>query len=513
MHNDKGIRWWPLGLVFVLGVLALAWIWLFEVGRQRQDRVLLTAFVTFAAIAGTMLWLLLLSRARWRTRLTTLLVVVLLVAGAWFTLKVEAVSGDLVPRVRWKWSQPRDAGLAAVEPAGGDVSGRAGASDHDYPRYRGPRGDGIIDGIRLARNWAEQPPREVWRRDVGSGWSGFAVAGDFAITQEQRGGEERTTCHDLASGEILWSHVENVRHEEALGGPGPRATPAISGERVFSVGATGIVNALDLRTGEPLWRQDLIELASVKPPIYGFASSPVVADGRVVVVAGGREGRSVWAFDELSGEPVWSGGNAPYGYATPAIGTVAGREQWVVLNDGSVNGIAADDGTLLWSHPWPQPTEVTAQPKLLDGDRILVSSGYGVGAKMFKLRSVEDRFEVEILWESMRLKAKFSDFVVYGDHAYGLDDGILTAVSLDDGSRAWKKGRYGHGQFLLVGDLLLIQAEDGSVALVEARPDRYIEQARIEVLTGKTWNHPALAGTRLLVRNDREMVMLELAAE
>jgi len=513
MRNDRGIRLWPLGLILAIAASGTGLIWVAGLGRQRQDRVLYTGAIVIASVLAAFLWFLLFSRLRWRTRLTGLLLVAILGTGAYLMVRVDAVSGDLVPNFRWVWSEPRDAKLSGMETGTVDAGTRTSASEFDFPGYLGANADGTVHGVRLARDWAANPPREIWRREIGSGWSGFAIAGDFAVTQEQRGGEERTTCHDLRSGEILWSHAEAVRHDEPLGGPGPRATPAISGERVFSLGATGILNALDLRSGEPIWRVDLTEVAGVGRPIYGFSASPVVHQGRVVVVAGGSAGRSLWAFDELTGETVWSGGNAPCGYATPVFGAIAGREQWVVLNEGSVNGIAADDGTLLWSQAWPQPTEETAQPKLLSGDRVLVSSGYGVGAKMYRVHARETGIDVETLWESIRLKAKFSDFVIHGDHVYGLDDGILTAVSLADGSRSWKNGRYGHGQLLLVGDLLLIQAEDGSVALVAARPDEYLEHGRIDVLDGKTWNHAALSGSSFLVRNAREVVLLELALE
>lgn len=513
MSRDRGIRLWPLGVLLVLATVGLALVWVAGAGSQRQDRVVYSAAILMGTGLLAFVWFLLFSRIRWRLRLTGLLFVAILGTFAYFTLRVEAVSGDLVPQFRWVWSEPRDATLPDLEPTAVASGARALASEHDFPGFLGMRGDGVVEGVRLSRDWKRDPPREMWRREIGAAWSGFAVAGDLAITQEQRGGEERTTCHDLATGEIIWSHVENVRHDEPLGGPGPRATPAIAGERVFSLGATGILNALDLVTGESLWRVDLAEVADVGRPIYGFSSSPVVRNGRVVVVAGGSSGRSLWAFDAVTGDAVWSGGNAPYGYATPAFGTIAGHEQWVCLNDGSVNGIAADDGTLLWSQAWPQPTEVTAQPKILDGDRVLVSSGYGVGAKMYRLSANGEGMDVETLWESIRLKAKFSNFVIHGEHVYGLDDGILTAVSLEDGSRAWKRGRYGHGQLLLVGGLLVIQAEDGAVALVEARPDEYVELGRLQVLEGKTWNHAALAGSRLLVRNDREAVLLELALE
>ena len=512
MRDPKGIRLWPLGLVLVLAAIGTG-LKVAGLGQQRQDRVLYTGMIVIVTALAAFLWFLLFSRLRWRTRLTGLLLVSMLGAGAYYTVRVDAVSGDLVPNFRWVWSQPRDTKLSEVKTGTIDADTRAITSEFDFPGYLGANANGTVEGVRLARDWAANPPREVWRREIGSGWSGFAIAGDFAVTQEQRGGEERTTCHDLLSGEILWSHVEAVRHEEPLGGPGPRATPAISGERVFSLGATGILNALDLRSGEPLWRVDLTEVARVERPIYGFAASPVVHKGQVVVVAGGSQGRSLWAFDELNGQTRWSGGNASYGYATPVVGVVAGHEQWVMLNEGSVNGIDATDGTLLWSQAWPQPTEETAQPKLLSGDRVLVSSGYGVGAKMYRLHPGGTGLDVETLWESIRLKAKFSDFVIHGDHVYGLDDGILTAVSLADGSRSWKRGRYGHGQLLLVGNLLLIQAADGSVALVEARPDEYVEHGRVDVLRGKTWNHPALSGSSLLVRNAREAVLLELALE
>ncbi len=513
MRSEKGIRLWPLGLVFAVAASGTGLIWVAGLGQQRQDRVLYTGLIVIGTVFAAFLWFLLFSRLRWRIRVTGFLLVIILAVGAYSTVRVDAVSGDLVPSFRWVWSEPRDAKLSRMETVVSGADTRSSRSDFDFPGYLGANADGTVAGVRLASDWAANPPREIWRREIGSGWSGFAIVGDFAVTQEQRGSEERTTCHDLRSGEVLWSHAEAVRHDEPLGGPGPRATPAISEERVYSLGATGILNALDLRTGEPLWRVDLTEVARVGQPIYGFSASPVVHDGRVIVVAGGREGRSVWAFDTLTGETIWSGGNAPYGYATPVVGVVAGVEQWVLLSEGSVNGIAAADGKLLWSQAWPQPTEHTAQPKLLSGDRVLVSSGYGVGAKMYRLRSGESGLNVDTLWESIRLKAKFSDFVIHEGHVYGLDDGILTAVNLEDGSRAWKKGRYGHGQLLLVGDLLLILAEDGSVALVEARPDKYVEHGRVDVLRGKTWNHPALSGSSLLVRNAREVVLLELALE
>ncbi|NKB68603.1 MAG: hypothetical protein GKR89_16190 [Candidatus Latescibacteria bacterium] len=152
-----------------------------------------------------------------------------------------------------------------------------------------------------------------------------------------------------------------------------------------------------------------------------------------------------------------------------------------------------------------------AQPLPLPGNRLLASSGYGVGSKLFTLgRSGSGVLQPALVWESIRLKAKFSNFVHRQGYIYGLDDGILTCIDVQDGSRQWKGGRYGHGQLMLVDDLLLIQAEQGDLILVKAQPEGLTEVARMPALQGKTWNNPALAPPYLLVRNHLEAACYRL---
>ena len=189
--------------------------------------------------------------------------------------------------------------------------------------------------------------------------------------------------------------------------------------------------------------------------------------------------------------------------------------QILIFNRGSVAAHDPATGEELWSYPWPEMQPNVAQPLPLPGDRVLVSSGYGVGSKLLHVarNTAGGAFDVELLWESPRLKAKFTTIVLRDGYVYGLDDGVLVCLDPETGERRWKQGRYGHGQVLLVGDLLLVQTEEGEIALVEANPERHVELARIPVVSGRAWNTPALAGPYLLLRNDREAVCLELPLE
>jgi len=504
-----GARWWPAAVVVALVAAALAWTWGLA-GEQRQDRVILTLVTLLLGCLLLLVWALLFSRFRRRTRLGVLFGALVLSLLAWGTLRVRGVSGDLVPILEWRWTG--GARVSAVPPAEAATASEVPApGPGDYPQFLGPSRDGRLDARGLSRDWSATPPRLLWRRPVGEGWSAFAVAGRFAVTQEQRGGEEVVACYDLASGEPLWVHADEARFEHPLGGVGPRATPTIADGRVFALGATGILNALELDSGRRVWSRDVREDGEAPLPTYGFSGSPLVLERIVVVEVGGSRGRSLIAYDRASGEPAWSGGDDRAGYSSPLLAELAGASQILIFTDRHLAAHDPQDGHLLWETPWPGGTECVSQPVVLPGDRVFLSSGYGIGGKLYRIKPDEaGRLSVETLWESRGLKAKLSNVVYRDGFLYGLDDGILVCLDPADGSRRWKRGRYGHGQLLGVGDLLIVQAESGDVAMVEATPEEHRELGRFAALSGKTWNHPALAGRRLLVRNDREAAAFEL---
>lgn len=506
---DRGIavRWWPAVLILGLEISLLGWIWLGS-GGSRQWQVVATYPTLFFGTLTLFVWLVLFSRLPSRTRLSAFVAVIGLVGLGFLLLEIKGVDGNLVPIVGFRWSSERSF----------DESVRAGAATavagpNDYPQFYGPGRDATLPGPRLARDWETEPPREIWRREVGEGWSSFAIVGDAAVTQEQRGEEELVVRYELETGTQVWLHSDRSPFNTTVGGSGPRATPTIVGDRVYSLGASGILNCLDLEDGRRIWVRNVLADHAVGRPDWGMASSPLVT-GDVVIVQLGKRGTSLVAYDRITGNLAWAAGDDRGTYTSPTLAKVAGREQVLIVNHNTVVGHDPQTGEVLWRAQWENPgTERVSMPLVLSNDRLLVSAGYGVGSKLFRVRPQGDGLAVEEIWESPRLKSKFAPLVVHQSVVYGLDDGILVALDPDTGERLWKRGRYGHGQMILVDDLLLIQAENGDVVLVEATPVEHRELGRLSALTSKTWNPPALSGRLLLVRNNREAACYELPVE
>jgi outer membrane protein assembly factor BamB len=338
------------------------------------------------------------------------------------------------------------------------------------------------------------------------------VVGARALTQEQRGPNECVTCYDAASGKLLWLHSDEARYFTTLAGEGPRCTPTVVRHRVYTLGATGLLNCLDLETGKAVWQRNMATDARTHTPEWGFSGSPLVFENLVVVIAGGTEHRSVLAYHKDSGDLVWSAGNAPASYASPALLTLDAHPQIVAFNAQRITAHDPLSGQVLWEHPWPGSMPRVANPVQVDAHRVLFSSGYGVGAELVAVaRTNGQSWEARAAWHSRRMKAKFANPVMRQGHLYGLDDGIFACLDLSDGNQPWKEGRYGHGQGLLVDDLFLLMAESGELILLRPTPEAPNELHRIRVFGGKSWNPIALAGDLLLVRNDREAAALQLA--
>ena len=405
------------------------------------------------------------------------------------------------------------AGVEGVHPAPAASLAAAAAAapaieaPGDWPGFRGPRRDGVVRGVRIATDWAASPPVELWRRPIGPGWSSFAVHGNRFYTQEQRGDDEVVACYDLATGEPLWRHGDAARFWESNAGAGPRGTPTLHDGRVYSLGATGILNALNAADGAVVWSRNAATDTATTIPGWGFASSPVVFGDLVVVATAGR----LAAYELATGKPRWYGPDGGDGYSSPHRATLGGVTQILLESATGTIGVAPADGTVLWKHAWPVGTRIVQPALTADGDVLLTSGG---GMRRVAVARSGGDWKVEQRWSSDGLKPYFNDFVVHRGHAYGFDGRILSAVDLADGKRKWKGGRYGNGQLVLLADqdLLLVLSEQGELALVKATPDQYTEVAKAPAIQGKTWNHPVLAGDVLLVRNGEEMAAFRLAA-
>lgn len=442
--------------------------------------------------------------------------------------RYDGVDGAMVPRFVPRWQPIADRALgkveAAVESPAADL---ATTRPNDFPQFLGPHRDCYLPGPELARDWIANPPKEIWRRPIGAGWSAFAAVNGFAVTLEQRGPEEWVACYAIATGEPAWGHAITARHENPLGGIGPRSTPTIHNGRVYALGATGVLRCLDGKDGTLLWQDDLRQrygLDAVSDELlvqWGRAGSPLIVDDLVVVPAGGPAGaaKSLIAFNAESGEKVWEGGTDQISYSSPALATIAGVRQILIVNEMTATGHDPAMGAMLWSHDWPSHSNQDAsssQAVAIGEDRVLLSKGYGGGAELLAFApaaggGLEKR---PSLWiNKQALETKFTNVCVIGEHIYGLSNGYLECVAIETGRKTWRKNRrqeFGHGQILGVGELILVLSEEGELALVEANPQQFVEFARMPVFTDKTWNNLCLYGNKLLLRNDREAVCLEL---
>jgi outer membrane protein assembly factor BamB len=376
-----------------------------------------------------------------------------------------------------------------------------------WPGFRGSQRNGVVPATSLATDWSATPPVALWKRAIGPGWSSFAVAGDRIYTQEQRGDDEVVACYRLSTGEPIWMHRDRTRFWESNAGAGPRATPLLHGGRVYALGANGTLNALDAGTGAIAWSRNAAADTGATLPMWGFAGSPIVAGDAVIAAVSG----ALAAYDIRGGTLRWKtvaqGGE---GYSSPQLVTLDGLPQVLLISGVGLASVAPADGTLLWSHAWSGSPMV--QPALTDDGDIVFAANASDGLRRLAVRREADGWRATERWTSKGLKPYFNDFVIHEGHAYGFDGAILSCISLADGARKWKGGRYGHGQMVLLPDqdALLVLSEEGELALVRATPTGYAELGKVPGIEGKTWNHPVVVGDLLLTRNGEQMAAFRL---
>jgi outer membrane protein assembly factor BamB len=460
-------------------------------------------------LAGLLLvvWLLFFAPFRREIRLRLAAVPVLLLAAF-----VGCLYAGLI-EIDWRWGRQLAQEASGTVPRTEDLSG-TGAND--FPGFLGRNRDGVVNGPALNTDWSASEPRRLWRKPVGAGHSSFAVAGNVAYTLEQRGNREAVVCYDAATGEAIWIHSYPARFMEALGGLGPRSTPTVSGGEVYTLGATGKLLCLDAYTGKVKWPADVLgDNANVT---WGLSGSPLVLDDVVVVNPGAQSPQAAGtlvAYDRKTGERKWVSGRGKAGYSSPMLTTLGGTRQILLFDGQGFSGYdPADQGKQLWRHPWPVQEDINvSQPVVLGPDRVYISSGYGVGGAALEVKKEGGQWSVKPVWKNRKMRCKFSSPVLHEGYLYGLDDGVLVCLDADRGERQWRGERYGHGQLLLTQGLLVITSEQGELILVEASPKQYRELGRVQAVSGRTWNVPALAGGRVFVRNHLEMTCFDLKAQ
>ena len=514
------IWWWTnrglrlsqrlFGCVMVLGIGAVATAFAHHTMYFAIPTVALPA-----ALAIWTLWMVLVKITGISWDRLGAVVLVALTFGYFDLLHMDGAWSDLHVDMLWRWELTEEQKFLKTHRAGTTVAAAEAIPQvvGDWIAFRGPERDGVIHGTKIATDWNAHPPEKRWRQRVGPAWSSVIVVGDRLYTQEQRGPQETVVCYQAEKGDELWVHEDTVRFDETVSGAGPRATPTFANGRIYTMGGTGILNCLDAATGQSFWKKDVTEIAGAKPPMWGYASSPLVVNDLVIAFAGGANGKGLLAFHCKDGDFAWSADAGTDSYSSPQLTTLGGKPQILMLSDRGLFSVDPADGKVLWQHGQVMPgAPRTGQPHLVGDSELVVATLEGTGITRIRVAQEGSSWKVESVWNSSQMKTEFPEFIVHNGHIYGFDVAMFCCIDATSGDRSWKEGRYGRGQEMLLADqdLLLVTSEKGEVILLAANPNQSQELARFEAIKGKTWNHAVIAHGRLYIRNASEMACYDL---
>lgn len=457
--------------------------------------------------AGIVLWAAFSRKLKKSAKLLSLTVVMLLICGAFTLLRSRGIDGEGSANFTWRWSKTSEEILLEENDIESKIAG-VETTINTTPLWSGFRGkerNGSIKGLKINTDWQTSAPRELWRKEIGPGCSSFAASETHFFTQEQRGEYEMVTCYELETGKPVWVHQDSARFWDSHCGAGPRSTPALHNNRIYTLGATGIFNALDANTGNVIWQRNAQIDTDAKQLNWAFCGSPLVVDSLVIATVSG----CIIAYDINTGEPVWKGPHTNQSYSSPHLMDIGGVKQILFVNIKGITSFNPADGSVLWNYQ--MAGEQILQPALISEDNLIVSKGNIGGLCRLDVSKAVETSEIKELWLSAKIKPNHNDFVVHKGYIYGYNGPFLVCIDAKTGERKWRGGRL-LGWILLLADqdLLLILTEKGEIVTVEANPDKYTELGKIHGITGRTWNHPAIANDILLVRNNKEMAAFKL---
>jgi outer membrane protein assembly factor BamB len=452
-------------------------------------------------------WAIITRRLNLRMRRITMVITILFATGPWICLRTNGMAGSGQQFFDWRWAATyEDRVMTENEtPVIPVVTADSVVAEASWPGFRGPDRDGIARGIKIKTDW-KTPPVELWRKSIGPGRGSFSVMGDHIFTQEQRGENEVVTCYELNSGKLVWMHNDKARFYEPHAGAGPRATPTLAGNKVFTLGATGIVNVLDAGSGKTIWTKNAAGDAGVKTPNWGFSGSPLVYNDLVIIGASGK----LAAYDIANGDLRWTGSDGGECYTSPQLFTVNGVRQIVFMSDTGAVSVDPESGKKLWDYKWKCEGRILQAAMTEDG--IFMFTKENSGLKKLSVTNSDSLWIIKEIWDSPQVKAYFNDFTLSKGFAYGYDGPTMTCTDLNNGKTMWRGSRYRGFQILFPDqDLIIVLTEKGEIAVVKADPSKFTELIKFKALDGRTWNHPAISGNILLVRNDREMAAYRIS--
>jgi outer membrane protein assembly factor BamB len=371
----------------------------------------------------------------------------------------------------------------------------------------------VAEPANLAAAWPPEGPKQLWRRTLGDGYSAISVAGGRLFTMYRRAEQEVVVALDAAAGTTAWEHAYDApfsREYDVQNGPGPHATPLVAGGRVFAVGATGVLHALDERSGRVLWRRDLIREFGATPRPTGYACSPIAYGDTLILFVGGK-GQAVVAFRQSDGRVARQSGDFRNSASSPLLIDVAGEPQLVAFLYDAITGFDPRDGRLLWRHPHVTEFGLNVSLPVWGEDGLLfVSAAYGGGSRVLRVTREAGRPAVEELWHSRLMRLHFGNAVRLGDFVVGSSGDFgpapLTAIDVRTGQVLWRNRSLARASLLRAGDRLILLDEDGQLALASATREGLQVHAKSQLFDGRSWTVPTLDGAVLYARDRKSIV-------
>lgn len=425
---------------------------------------------------------------------------------------------------------------------------------NDWPQWRGPTRLGVWTETGIVDRFPDGGLKVAWRVPIRAGFAGPVVAGgrvfllDYLETAGSRtmDGAERLLCLDEETGEQLWTQEwpATYRNLHVTFATGPRATPSVDGDRVYVVGAAGMILCLDVATGAIVWQVNTVAEYGTTVPVYGVSTSPLVDDERLISIVGGEPDALVVAFDKETGDEIWRAlpTVSETGYAAPMIYEAGGVRQLIVWHPQAMSSLDPETGGVYWEHEWPIPSNMTVATPVASGP-YLMATHFRRGSLMLQLD--QDRPAARELWRGQSrselpgqtdgLHALITTPLIIGDYIYGVGSyGELRCLDARTGERVWESDemvvqeRWGTAIFVQHEDRVFVTNESGELIQARLSPEGYTELDRTALIApttrtrggasgrwgdrGVVWAHPAFANSHIVLRNDEEIIRVSLAA-
>jgi outer membrane protein assembly factor BamB len=387
------------------------------------------------------------------------------------------------------------------------------AAAEDWPHWRGPRYDGVSTETGLLRTFPAEGPKVLWDRPIPGGWSQPSIARGKLYIQTEDQKQELVLCLDPRTGQPVWDFKYPCDYDaypnmDQRFKSGPRSTPTVDGDRVYTLGTTGLLHCLTAADGKLVWRRDLKEMTDGRCPDLGYTHSPLISGDLLFIHTGGRNGSSLAALNKKDGSVVWKSENDVLGYSTPILIDYAGKPQLVYFTGDGLVAVTPADGKALWRYPWKTNFDLNVATPIHKDGMVFISSNYGHGAAMVRIQPGPVPQEV---YTTKAMQNWFTGSILYQNHLYGFNDNRLTCLDWATGAPKWDRSGFGRGGLTIADGRIIVLSERGEVVLIDATPQGFTETGRWKSpLTAPCWTSPVVSNGVLYIRNQERMLALEM---